>query len=387
MLYQFFILLYQLIIKILKTYPLYKLERDFHLDLSFLPVKKRQRIWFHCASAGEFEQCMPFIQKIKNNLDVEIVISFYSPSGMIYHDLHPIAHHTFFLPIDTKQNAKALLDQLQPDYVIWVKYEFWQNILNEIFERKIPCDLLFADLAQLETTHVWERNRRIRLIKRFTGVFSISDIKKYHIQYHLISDGKWSKSLENASHEFKEPSLEDIYHSKKVLLLGSAHLSDINILSDYLEKYSSDFHWIIVPHEIDEEHIEKMKKMIPISKLENQCTFITEMGILKYLYRYAHIAWVGGGWDKSVHNVLEAVAYGIPVISGPNIKRIHETKVLKDAKVLFTIDTADSLSITLEKINKVSPEFWKTTIQEIYTKNAVDDYSIYILNEMTKKLS
>ena len=41
-------------------------------------------VWVHCASLGEFEQGRPVIEAIKKEYpDVKIVLTFFSPSGVI----------------------------------------------------------------------------------------------------------------------------------------------------------------------------------------------------------------------------------------------------------------------------------------------------------------
>ena len=51
---------------------------------------------------------------------------------------------------------------------------------------------------------------------------------------------------------------------------------------------------------------------------------IDNIGMLSSAYRYAHIAEIGGGFGKGIHNVLEAACWGIPVVFGPNHKKFRE---------------------------------------------------------------
>ena len=55
---------------------------------------------------------------------------------------------------------------------------------------------------------------------------------------------------------------------------------------------------------------------------------IDEIGILSKVYRYADIAYIGGGFGKGIHNTLEAAIYNIPVIFGPNYHKSQEAKEL-----------------------------------------------------------
>jgi 3-deoxy-D-manno-octulosonic-acid transferase len=46
------------------------------------------------------------------------------------------------------------------------------------------------------------------------------------------------------------------------------------------------------------------------------------------LYTYADVAFVGGSFKHSIHNVLEAAVYGIPVMFGPKIDTSQEAQKL-----------------------------------------------------------
>lgn len=52
-------------------------------------------------------------------------------------------------------------------------------------------------------------------------------------------------------------------------------------------------------------------------------------GLLSSIYRYATVAYVGGGFGVGIHNVLEAAVWGVPVIFGPNNQRFAEAQGLK----------------------------------------------------------
>ena len=51
---------------------------------------------------------------------------------------------------------------------------------------------------------------------------------------------------------------------------------------------------------------------------------IDNIGLLSKLYRYATVAYIGGGFGVGIHNILEAVAYGKPVVFGPNYHKFQE---------------------------------------------------------------
>ena len=101
------------------------------LKASIEPNEKS--IWMHCASLGEFEQGRPILEAIRlSTPQYKIILSFYSPSGFEVRKDYQGAHVVVYLPIDTKSNARKFIELTHPDMAIFVKYEFWRNIIREV---------------------------------------------------------------------------------------------------------------------------------------------------------------------------------------------------------------------------------------------------------------
>ena len=60
--------------------------------------------------------------------------------------------------------------------------------------------------------------------------------------------------------------------------------------------------------------------------------------MLSRLYAYADVTYVGGGFGAGIHNTLEAIAYGAPVIFGPNYKKFQEANDLVNQQGAFVIN-------------------------------------------------
>ncbi|HEX8462723.1 MAG TPA: glycosyltransferase N-terminal domain-containing protein, partial [Segetibacter sp.] len=113
------------------------------LNTSISPADKI--IWMHCASLGEFEQGRPVIEKLCIAYpSYKILLTFFSPSGYEVRKDYDGADYIFYLPMDSKENAKRFFDIVNPALVIFVKYEFWHYYLNEAQNRQIPLLLISA---------------------------------------------------------------------------------------------------------------------------------------------------------------------------------------------------------------------------------------------------
>jgi 3-deoxy-D-manno-octulosonic-acid transferase len=127
-----------------------------------------------------------------------------------------------------------------------------------------------------------------------------------------------------------------------------------------LAKLVPDYpHWkfIFAPHEISEEKINKLIEQLPldssirysqISNLKSEISnysvlIIDNIGMLSSLYQYGDIAYIGGGFGAGIHNTLEAAAFGLPVILGPNYSKFKEARDLVELRLGFSINNENEL--------------------------------------------
>lgn len=83
---------------------------------------------------------------------------------------------------------------------------------------------------------------------------------------------------------------------------------------------------------------------------EQQGTLLVDrMGLLARLYRYGNIAYVGGGFTDGIHSLLEAAAWGVPVIFGPDRDKFPEAQALIDVGAGVEVKTAEELKAALHR--------------------------------------
>jgi 3-deoxy-D-manno-octulosonic-acid transferase len=92
---------------------------------------------------------------------------------------------------------------------------------------------------------------------------------------------------------------------------------------------------VLAPHSLDPPTIEFFRRETHDYK---HIILIEKMGILKYLYRYASLAYIGGAFGDGLHNLLEPAAYNIPVIFGPRHKKFPEAQEFLDLGSAITIN-------------------------------------------------
>jgi 3-deoxy-D-manno-octulosonic-acid transferase len=73
--------------------------------------------------------------------------------------------------------------------------------------------------------------------------------------------------------------------------------------------------------------------------------------MLSSLYRYASVAYIGGGFGADgVHNVLEAAVYSKPVVMGPTFQKYLEATELVDKGGAITVNNGQALDSALQAL-------------------------------------
>jgi 3-deoxy-D-manno-octulosonic-acid transferase len=77
---------------------------------------------------------------------------------------------------------------------------------------------------------------------------------------------------------------------------------------------------------------------------------IDNIGMLSSLYNYGTVAYIGGGFGKSIHNTLEAAVYGVPVVFGPAYQKFNEALGLIECKGGFGVHSQHELEIAIDSL-------------------------------------
>ena len=342
-------------------------------------------VWFHCASLGEFEQARPLLEGIRGQYPAyRILLSFFSPSGYDIRKNYKGADYVTYLPLDGPANARKLVEMVRPKLVVWIKYEYWHFYLQEISQRNIPL-LLVSGIFRPEQPFFkrWGSFHR-QMLGRFSYLFVQNQASKKLLgsigltsNVAVNGDTRFDRVIEIASQSGSLAIIEQFIKGSPVIIAGSTWEEDEEEL-DHFANTHPEIKFIIAPHEIDEEHLKDIEKLfhhsirysslpysgestLPNSKSQIPNTLIIDnIGMLASLYKYATIAYIGGGFgDDGVHNVLEAAVYGKPVIFGPVYEKFVEAVDLVDAGGAICIENALELEDTLLWLLKDKADYEK----------------------------
>lgn len=419
LLYLLFIHSYQFGIRIAALWnPKAKLWIAGRKDFPAVPKDERETVWMHCASLGEFEQGRPLLEAIKKQYpQVRIILTFFSPSGyeVVTRSDRPgltgIANHIFYLPMDNAANAAKMVDALQPDLVLWVKYEFWFYYLTELKKRNIPVLMVSGIFRSSQPFFKWYGDIWRKMLGCFTYFFVQNEHSKQLLatvgikeNVSVSGDTRFDRVIEIASTFEPLPLIEKFCGSSKVVVAGSTWEEDEEELIHYV-KSNPQIKFIIAPHEIHEGNIKDVQKEFAGSILYSSLTadgrppttdgaqrettngqratgnvlIIDNIGMLSKLYHYAHITFVGGGFEESgIHNVLEPAVHGKPVIYGPEYEKFAEAVDLVECGAGICINNALELE-------KVLTELWNNEALLQQKSEAAKNY-VYSKAGATKKI-
>jgi 3-deoxy-D-manno-octulosonic-acid transferase len=321
-----------------------------------LVTKSAPSVWFHFASLGEFEQGRPVLEQMRNLYPTKkIVVTFFSPSGYEIRKNTPLADNVYYLPLDTKKNARNFIEAIQPTIAIFTKYEYWYHYFNELHQRDIPLYIISGIFRPNQVFFKWYGGLHRKMLG-FVTRFFVQDTQSKGLldgiglkNVTISGDTRFDRVWANAQKPKALPLIEGFKNGNKIFIAGSTWPPDEQVLATLLGQYP-EWKFIIAPHEIGEEKINKLIRLLPTnsatrysqltthnSQLKTQTLIIDNIGMLASLYQYGDVAYIGGGFGAGIHNTLEAAAFGLPVIFGPEYSKFKEAKDLISLKAGFSI--------------------------------------------------
>lgn len=336
---------------------------------------ERRLIWFHASSLGEFEQARPVLEHYRSDHpDHSIIVTFFSPSGYEIRKHYDQADAVAYLPMDTPENARRWVEIMKPDLVFFIKYDFWFNYLNELRQHKIPTYIFSAIFRPKQYFFRWYGRWFCQQLHCFTHLFvqneeSLQLLQKHKVtQCSIAGDTRFDRVEAIAREAKPNPVVEAfVRQADGVVMAGSSWEPDEERLKQFDERHSERrYKMVIAPHIIEEKHLRTIETLfgagncVRYTQLErsaaDDCRYsrrvliVDTMGMLSSLYRYADVAYIGGGFGHGIHNILEALTFGKPVVFGPRHQKFQEAKDIIALGGGFAYRDVDELEQHLSKL-------------------------------------
>ncbi|MBB6108114.1 3-deoxy-D-manno-octulosonic-acid transferase [Mucilaginibacter lappiensis] len=356
-------------------------------------------IWFHFASLGEFEQGRPILEAMRGQYPGKsIVVTFFSPSGYEIRKNTPLADAVYYLPLDTKNNARDFIDTIKPDMAIFTKYEYWYHYFNELHKQSVPLYIVSGIFRPGQVFFKWYGGLHRKMLS-FVMHFFLQDESSKQLLNNLgitnvtvSGDTRFDRVWANAQNPKEIAGISEFKNGQKLFIAGSTWPEDEKLLATLPALYP-DWKFIFAPHEIEEDRVNHLINLLPkgsavkysewvenskfkiqnskdgsnlISHISHLTSLVIDnIGMLSSLYAYGDIAYIGGGFGAGIHNTLEAAAFGLPVIFGPKYLKFNEARELIALKAGFSISDETQLKGIVDTL--ITDEaFYSTTSKKIY---------------------
>ncbi|MCB0487557.1 MAG: 3-deoxy-D-manno-octulosonic acid transferase [Cyclobacteriaceae bacterium] len=301
-------------------------------------------LWIHCASLGEFEQGRPIIESFKREFsNYQVLLTFFSPSGYEVRKNYEFANHIFYLPWDTRGNAKRFVDIVKPAIAIFIKYEFWHYYSRTLSAKGIPVLSVSSIFREQQAFFKFYGSKQRKTLSYFNYFFVQNDESRKLLSFIGITnatvagDTRFDRVNQIVSQRKEIDVAKNFKASDNVFVVGSAWSEDMEVLAPAIIEKKGNLKFIIAPHEIHESSIVAIEKALEVRTIRYSkavsttdlksfdVLIIDNMGMLSSLYQYGEYAYVGGAFGKGLHNILEAACYGIPIFFGnKNYKKFKE---------------------------------------------------------------
>ena len=377
MIFRIALTLYECIVLLIKAiHPYLRESNSLHQYFSLrknLPIDVPivdKPIVFHCSSYGEFEVIKPVIRKIKAySPDQKIILSIFSPSSFDLLNERDLFDYKIYSPLETRTDCGQWFRTYQPTLIVISQNEIWPLFLDCAQKAQIPVvyvgstfrkssvKLLFFYFARplltkvnhffLQSEEAFQLFTQLELTN-FSKIERLRDVEIRHI----------------TSQQVEIPTLAEFARKKPLFVLASTHSSELKILGNSVSKLKEKYHFLIAPHDITQHSIKDIRETFEQLNIilfsegldKEEMVILDQFGLLKHVYKYADMVYVGGGFDKGVHNVMEAAIHKRPILIGPKYQKFEEVKELIDLQVVFPCRSSEEFDSKVELVEALQPE-------------------------------
>ncbi len=345
------------------------------------------QVWAHAASAGELETLWPVLEELRlRSPSVRIHVSVFSPSAqelLLQLKERSLGTGMSFSSAPWEGEWAQALDQVRPCVFVTAKYEAWPDLWASLEERSIPFLTLAAQprrslKSALKILHLLGA----RVPALWFSALSDESARSLKQMFHSARvESHGDPRFDRVLARLKKPSpraqelMSCLRNRRRSPVLGSVWIEDL----PYVKALLKERQGILVPHDVDQESLKRFTQALNPSSwvLSSQIRegttlelegwiLVDERGVLAELYALASHVYVGGGFSKGVHSVVEPAFQGVPIACGPkNIELFPEIESLSSLGQLSCIRSARELELWYQRVQRTEPEEqWRKAAQQ-----------------------
>lgn len=337
------------------------------------------RLWFHVSSVGELEQVRPIFEALAGQ-GYSLVLSYFSPSVPRLVKDWSFVQFADYLPLDDANDMDELVRLVAPRVLVLNRYDLWPNHLRAARDWRVPVMVVNASTPPLGFFGKISLALRHGLFRAVNGWTFVDSVAAAAWEPYILRDAKGfvagNPRVDRALARV-ERALAERRASAKVerwqrqgfcLVAGSTWESDEDVILAAWKNLSFPRSLVIVPHEPEAEHLASLEKKLQaaglsfarFSALEEKSSadvlIVDERGFLAELYGLGQLAYVGGGFKREVHSIIEPLAHGLPVAFGPLYRRSPEAVTLKATGSALALPAKNGGAALADWIRRLSEE-------------------------------
>lgn len=346
---------------------------DFE-EIEHIKIRLSQKkiIWMHCASLGEYEQGAHVINEMKK-LDnrFNFILSIFSPSASIVKQRKNNFDHIFYLPFDHKTKMDKLVKAISPSLFIGVKYEIWPNLFQALKNQHTP---IYYISFYARPSFYFFRFPFKQFLTYISKIYALDQeshdtLKRFDIESIISGDTRVDTIIEKKQNTEVVKRCHALLKEKRVIVYGSIYKEDIPYIKNQLSR--NEFIHVLVPHDVDKHNVDKIEKLIETKckkwtsnddiNNDTRIILIDTIGLLFNLYQYAEAAYIGGGFNKGIHNTLEPACFSIPMSFGKKYQYFPEACRFVEEKIAMEVVNKSDFD---EFINKLDDKVYVNSVKE-----------------------
>ncbi len=329
-------------------------------------------LYIHAVSVGEVMIALKFIREWSKNHPEPVVLATSTATG------HEIARKAalpnvrpLYSPLDVPGLSGRCLSRFMPKAVVLIEAELWPNFAEVCHRRHIPMIMLNARLSPRSE----RRYRKVRGItgllfsrltalaaqnendrRRFAGIGVNPEIIRVtgSIKFDVLGD------VPTGENALLRSIVDTLRGSSPLVLAASTHAGEEALMADAIRKAGACP--LIVPRHAErrEEVCRDLRTAgftpllrtagaLPTPLPENACYVVDTTGELRDWTALANVVIIGKSFlARGGQNPVEAIAAGIPVVTGPDMSNFADLVDLLEKAGGITRCTAEALPATLQ---------------------------------------
>jgi 3-deoxy-D-manno-octulosonic-acid transferase len=330
-----------------------------------------EAIWFHTTSVGELEQAKPLMSALYG--DFRIVATCFSPSVAPALARWPQKDAALYLPLDSRENVRTLMESIRPRAVIFSKFDVWPNCVWHAAQSGVPVALVAGTLhASSSRLRPVARHLLSHVHRHFALQCAVTDedadrlraLSGPDCRVVVTGDTRYDQVYARAAAAGDAPVFRDAPQGFRVVA-GSTYEEDERALIPAfcrLRESVPGARLYLVPHEPAWAHLRRCEDRLRLAGLtftrlshvdaagrmpDVAVLLVDRIGVLAGLYRSGDVAFVGGSFRSRVHNVMEPAVCAKPVLVGPCMDNSPEAYALVERGAAIRVATAGALADAL----------------------------------------